>query len=172
MIGRRKLFLLGLFVTILFTNQPITVDAHTPALITLEYDFDLQELTVTISHSVSDINTHYIYEIVVEKNSVLFTTESYTSQSSTSGMSDTISVPAVDGDILSATAKCSISGQISGQVTVVDPTTTSSSTTTSTSTTTTDTSSTELPIQMTTIILVGIVVLGIVVVILGLIRRR
>ena len=167
MIGKKGLFLLGLFVTVLLAGQLVAVDAHTPAQITLEYDFDLQELTVTVSHSVSDTNTHYIYEIVVEKNSALFTTESYTSQSTTSGMSDTISVPAVDGDVLSATAKCSISGQISGQVTVVDPTT---STTTSTSTT--DTTSTDLPIPMTTIILVGVVVLGIFAVVLSLVRRR
>ncbi|MHA1864200.1 MAG: hypothetical protein ACTSWA_10570 [Candidatus Thorarchaeota archaeon] len=167
MIERKGLFLLGLFVTILLAGQLVTVDAHTPAQITLEYDFDLQELTVTVSHSVSDTNTHYIYEIIVEKNSALFTTESYTSQSSTSGMSDTISIPAVDGDVLSATAKCSISGQVSGQVTVVDP---SISTTTSSSTT--GTTSTGVPIQMTTIILVGVIILGIVATVVRILRRR
>lgn len=165
MIGRKGLFLVGLFVTVLLAGQSVIVDAHTPAQITLEYDFDLQELTVTVSHSVSDTNSHYIYEIVVEKNSALFTTESYTSQSSTSGMSDTINIPAVDGDVLSVTAKCSISGQVSGQVTVVDPTT---STTTSSSTT--GTTSTDLP--MTTILLVGVVILAIVAVVLSLVRRR
>ena len=159
---------MGVFVTVLLAGQLVAVDAHTPAQISLEYDFDLQELTVTVSHSVSDTNTHYIYEIVVEKNSALFTTESYTSQSSTSGMSETISIPAVDGDVLSATAKCSISGQVSGQVTVIDPTTTS----TTTATTSTSTTSTGEPIQMITIILVGVVVFGIVAVVVGLMRRR
>ncbi|MHA1576133.1 MAG: hypothetical protein ACTSU3_02110, partial [Candidatus Thorarchaeota archaeon] len=125
-----------LFVSLLI-SQAAPVRAHTPGPITVEYDFDTQVLTVEVTHSVSDVNTHYIIQIVVEKNSVEFTTRDYTSQQSTTGMSDTFDVPAVDGDQLRVTASCSISGQIVGTVTVTESTTTPTTTPTSTTTPTT-----------------------------------
>ncbi|MFW9957980.1 MAG: hypothetical protein ACFFCT_07915 [Candidatus Odinarchaeota archaeon] len=156
--------LLGLILLIAVAYQPANVAAHPPGPITLAYDIDTEILTVTVTHVTADVNTHYVYEIVIEKNSVVFTTESYTSQSSASGMSDTFSVPASNGDILRATAKCSVSGQTSQQMTVSDIT--------ATTTTTTTTTTTDSWLPTTLMILVVIFALAVVMVIVWVLRRR
>jgi len=84
----------------------------------LSYDYDNQILTVTVFHSVADPNSHYIEEIIINKNSAFAMNRTYTSQSSTSSMADTFNVNAEDDDILQVTAICSISGQITQQITV------------------------------------------------------
>ncbi len=84
----------------------------------LNYDYDNQILTVTVFHSVADPNSHYIEEIIINKNSAFVMNRTYTSQSSTSSMADTFNVNAEDDDILQVTAICSISGQITQQITV------------------------------------------------------
>jgi hypothetical protein len=85
---------------------------------TLSYDYDNQILTVTVFHSVADINTHYIEEISINKNGVFAMNRTYTSQASTSSMADTFNIDAEDDDILQVTAVCSISGQLTRQITV------------------------------------------------------
>lgn len=155
---KSNLILISLIFALMLVVQPAPVKAHAPGSMTLEYDFDSQELTVSVSHSVSDVFTHYIYEIVIVKNSVVFTTEEYTNQSSTSGMSDDFDVPAVEGDVLQVTAKCSIAGQISNQITVTESGTTP---------TTTDT-----PIPTILLVTVVVLVLGFVFVVFALMKRR
>jgi len=159
--------LLGLILLITVAYQPANVAAHPPGPITLAYDIDTEILTVTVTHVTADVNTHYVYQIVIEKNSVVFTTGNYTSQSSASGMSDTFNVPAVDGDILKATAKCSVSGEGTQQMTVSNATSTTTSTTTTTTTATTD------PWFPTTVmIFVAVIALGVIVAVVQLLRRR
>lgn len=117
-----KMKLVGFsFLMIMILIQGITVNAHTPASVNLSYDFSSQVLTVQVSHSVADVNTHYIYQVVVEKNSVVILTRDYTTQNTTSGMSATYNIPAAHNDVLRVTAKCIISGQNSNQITVADP---------------------------------------------------
>jgi hypothetical protein len=155
--------LVALFLIVAILNQPILVQAHTPGPITLDYDIESETLTVNVMHVVEDVNTHYIYEVVIEKNSVLFTTRNYTNQSSASGMSDIFVVPATNGDVLRATAKCIISGQASAQITVSDSSTT-------TTTTTTTTSSAWLLMEF--IILGVVIALALVMVIMVFLKRR
>ena len=49
---------------------------------TLDYNMISETLSVTISHSSGDLNTHYIYEIIVIVGAVQVYSQSYTSQSS------------------------------------------------------------------------------------------
>jgi hypothetical protein len=156
---KKGLILMGLLLTLLFVSQTMIVEAHTPGPMTLEYDDDTDILTVTVTHSTADVNSHYIYEIVIEKNSVQVDIETYTNQSSASQVVATFTVAAVDGDILRATAKCSVSGQISEQITVGG------------STTTTTTTTPDYP-TMTIVIATVIVVLGVVLLLLVFIKRR
>ena len=138
----RLAYLSVLLLTVLFL-QAAPVSAHAPAAIGLDYDFGTQVLTVDVSHGTTDPDNHYIIQIIVEKNSVEFMTKDYTSQPSTTSITDTFDVPAVDGDVLSVTAFCNLAGQHTESITVSDPssTTTTTTTTTSTTTTTTTTSS-------------------------------
>ena len=91
--------------------QGATVTAHSPQGNSISYDFEDQELSVTFNHVVSDVNTHYIYQVVVEINSVEVLTRDYTSQNSTTEFSAVYSLVAVEGDYIEVTAKCVISGQ-------------------------------------------------------------
>lgn len=140
---------------IVLSSMPVA--AHTPSNMTLEYDWDTQTLSVDIAHPVSDPATHHIQTIIVYKNDVMVHTESYTTQSSTSGASDTFNIPAVDGDVLRVWANCSISGFIERTVTANEPGTT-----------------TPPPpgFDSTTIILVVVVVLGLIFVLFAIMRRR
>ena len=164
MARRKGLLLLGILSVLLLASQGMVAEAHSPGPITVEYNPITEILTVTVTHSTADVNSHYIYEIVVEKNSVQVDVATYTSQSETSGFTETFTITAVGGDILSATAKCSVSGQVTGQTTV--PVTTTSSDTSSTSATTTD------PMMIPLLIGTSIVVIGIVFVVVVVIKRR
>ena len=85
--------------------SPVNVEANDPDAIALDYDYSTQLLTVTVTHSVGDPNSHYIATIEIRVNGVLDQTGSYTDQDSTSGTTETFTVSAVDGDVINAKAK-------------------------------------------------------------------
>jgi hypothetical protein len=169
--NRKKLAIFGVFLALMFI-QASPVNAHTPSNIVVVYDFPTQELSVTVTHGVTDVNTHYIAQIVVEKNSVQVDSEAYTSQESTTGMSETFSISAVDGDTFRVTATCSISGNIVGMHVVSDPSATETTTTTTSPDTTTTPSNGGTPMDMTLTIAVVVVAIGVVAVVFVFIRRR
>ncbi len=154
--------LLFSFLAIMILIQGAPVNAHTPGTMTLSYDYASQVLTVGVSHSVTDVNTHYIYQVVVEKNSVEVLTRDYTTQNTTSGMSATYAITATHDDVLRVTAKCIISGQVTNQVTVVDPENTD----------TTPTNGGGTPIDTALLIGIAIVAIGVVAAIFALMKRR
>ncbi len=92
--------------------------AHSPSSVTCTYDFAQQKLSVAITHVVSDPNTHYIYKVDVKKNGALAESHSYTDQPMASPFTRIYDISAQNGDVLSATAYCSIAGSRTGQVTV------------------------------------------------------
>lgn len=158
--------LFGLFAVIL-AFQSVLVDAHSPSGVNLEYSLSTNELSVDVTHDVTNVNTHYIEQIIIEKNSVQVASRDYTSQDTTSGMSDTF-VEADEGDVLRATATCSISGQLSAEITVTNTTTTTSTTET------TMTSPTEdgQPLSPTLLILAAVAVVAVLAVVLVVMRGR
>jgi hypothetical protein len=159
---------LGIFILI----QGTPVIAHTPSSMNLSYDFASQVLTVDVSHSVSDVVSHRIATVTIEKNSVQVINRVYSSQNTTSGFSATYHIPAVDGDVLSVTAVCSISGQVADEITVSDPAATTTPTTPEPSTTPTPTNGYGFPLSVPLLIAVAVVVLGVVLVIVVLVKRR
>ncbi|TFG31323.1 hypothetical protein EU528_06425 [Candidatus Thorarchaeota archaeon] len=163
---RKSLILLGIISVLFLASKGMVAEAHTPGPIVLEYNIGTGVLTVTVTHSTSDVNSHYIYEIVVEKNSVQVDIKTYTNQSSSSQVVETFSVAAVAGDVLRASAKCSVSGQISGEITV--PSTTTTTTTSTSATTSTTPDYTIIAILTAT----AIIAIGIVLVLLVIIGRR
>jgi len=100
---------------------PLKANAHAPGSVSLSYNFSAQNLTVTISHSVSSTTSHYIKTVTVYKNSVQVKAYSYTSQPTTNTFSYYYNVTASDGDTLSAKADCSIGGSRSGSTTATAP---------------------------------------------------
>lgn len=79
---KKFLYLFGFFF-FLFLFLPFgQVKAHDPFSMTLEYNMSSETLSVTISHSSEDFNTHYIYEVIVIVGAVQVYDQSYTSQPS------------------------------------------------------------------------------------------
>ncbi|MHA2076630.1 MAG: hypothetical protein ACXAB0_00060 [Candidatus Thorarchaeota archaeon] len=167
MMTRTRLSYLSiLFLSVLFL-QAAPVNAHGPSAVHLDYDFGTQVLTVDVSHSTGTPGTHYIVEIIVEKNSVEFTSRDYTSQPSTSNIVDTFDVSAVHSDVLTVTAFCNIAGQLTESITVIDPsaTTTTTDTTTSGGSTTSPTPPADL--DLTLVIIAGAA--GVVIIIIAVV---
>lgn len=88
----------------------LPVGAHAPSDMTLAYDSDSHILTVTIVHNVSDPNSHYIYNIKIQINTI--ETHEYTSQPTSSEFSYTFDVSASQGDIITVTAECNLGGSM------------------------------------------------------------
>ena len=114
--------MLVLIVVLCF--QPAPVKAHTPEIINLSYDYDTQELVVGVGHSVADPDTHHISLIEIYVDGDFQTSRTYYEQDSIDGLTDSFDVPADMGAVIRVTANCSVSGQISGEITVTSTTTT------------------------------------------------
>lgn len=113
--------LISAVAVLLLAFNPGTIEAHAASDLVLSYDFPNQTLNMTVTHFVSDPNTHYIAEAVILKNSVLFATIPYTSHPNGDTFKYTHPVPAVDGDVLHVTVTCNAFGSLSDQITVVGP---------------------------------------------------
>lgn len=91
---------------------PLAVNAHPPSSMDISYDTDDQTLNVTISHGVSNVDSHYIERLEVRKNDSVYLSRDYTSQPSTSTFTYSLDVPATEGDTLSVTAICNQYGSL------------------------------------------------------------
>lgn len=108
-----------IFCFIFFTILSINVTAHSPFSMNINYNFESEELNVSINHVVSDPTTHYIYNITIEKNNEFYKSFDYTSQPSSSSFSYTFSsIVGELGDMFSVIARCNQGGQISKSLTV------------------------------------------------------
>jgi len=110
-----------IFLLLTLTILPTPILAHPPAEMKLEYNFDEQTLSVTVTHSVSTPESHYVKKLEIKKNADLFLTEDYTSQPTTSTFTYTYNVTVGDGDVLEATAYCSLYGSKTERITVAAP---------------------------------------------------
>jgi glucose/arabinose dehydrogenase len=96
--------------------------AHPPSQVSLNYDSLNQTLKVTTTHTVSNPSSHYVMKIAVEKNGAEVINKEYTSQPTSSTFSYDYPINASKGDVLKATAYCSIAGSTSAEITVVGDT--------------------------------------------------
>jgi hypothetical protein len=113
--GKLIFVVLMLAITPLVGMQAI---ANPPESVDLLYDLDEQILYVTITHVTLDPNSHYIYKIDIEKNSVLYLSETYTSQPTPDTYTLNYSVEAEVGDELTVTGFCSLFGSLSNTIVV------------------------------------------------------
>ena len=89
---------------------PMTASAHSPSSVTLAYDGAAQSLKVTIVHTTSSPDSHYIKTVEIKLNDVVIETSEYQSQPGPSEFSYTYKVSAKTGDTLKVKAKCSYFG--------------------------------------------------------------
>ena len=107
-----------LFIWILFVSLSFKATAHSPSSIVLDYNIETKELIVSITHSVSNPDTHYIYNISVEKNNEFYRSYDYNNQPSSSSFNYIYNVEAEAGDTFFVVASCNQGGQKSTSLTI------------------------------------------------------
>jgi len=112
----RTIKALAAFMLLVMLTMPAT--AHSPSQVSLVYDSQNQSLFVTTTHQVSNPSSHYVFKIVVQNNGEQVLTKEYKSQPTSSTFTYDYPINATKGDVLKATAFCSIAGSRSGEITV------------------------------------------------------
>ena len=108
-----------LTVLVLSALLSIPVQAHPPSEVRLSYDQENQTLNVAVLHKVSSPSSHYVARVDIFKNDEKILSSDYRSQPSASDpFTYSYAVNATSGDVLKATAFCSIAGSKSGELTV------------------------------------------------------
>jgi hypothetical protein len=123
-LGEPRFFHLIIVILILIFGlifQSLSVLAHNPSNMDLVYNFENQKLNVTITHNTPTPNQHFIEKVEVWVNDVLKLTRDYTSQPTTSTFTYTYDLSAKDSDKIEVKATCSISGDITEEISVLDP---------------------------------------------------
>lgn len=98
--------------------------ATPPSAMSLAYDGNARLLSITITHVSANTTVHYIKEVNVSLNGQLVNDSHYTTQPSPDTWTYTYPVTAQPGDVLSATASCSLFGSATRTLTVTAGTTT------------------------------------------------
>ena len=109
---RKFYYILILLFVVSATSQIDSVKAHPPSGIVLLYNSNTNKLNVTISHSVSDPNTHYVYSVVIEVNGTTTVSETYTSQPSSILFTYQYNITANNGARIQASATCNQGGTV------------------------------------------------------------
>lgn len=115
---RCLIILLSLCITI--HVLPVAVYAHPPSTMTLSYNLETQDLFVNLSHQVSDPATHYISQVEIKKNGVLYNTSFYSDQPTSDSFSYIYKVTATAGDSIEVYAECNLGGSRTAQYTILE----------------------------------------------------
>ncbi|MBN1330282.1 MAG: hypothetical protein JXA54_12480 [Candidatus Heimdallarchaeota archaeon] len=81
---RKFILMCTLLVTVSSAISITNTVAHSPSTLTLAYNFTTDTLSVSIVHTVSNLQDHFINKIEIWINEILNTTELYTNQPSNS----------------------------------------------------------------------------------------
>ena len=103
-------FLIGLFGS--------SVTAHSPSEMMLSYESVTQTVEVSITHQVSNPDTHYIYNIILKKNGETVNSNNYTSQPSSTIVTYNYDINATKDDVITVVANCIQGGSISNDITI------------------------------------------------------
>jgi len=105
-------------LTVLFSTA--SVQAHSPSDVSIDYDIEEEELTVSITHSVDDPQSHHIYNVVVEVDGTEEINEEYDEQPDDTNFQYTYDLVAEPGSTIEATAYCNQGGSGSDTYQVED----------------------------------------------------
>ncbi|KKM82230.1 hypothetical protein LCGC14_1321690 [marine sediment metagenome] len=119
---KRNLIFYLVFLNIFFLslNSP-KVRAHASTNMNLAFNFNSQKLNVSLTHAVSNPNTHYILSVTIRVNGTLENSETYTDQPTTSTFTYQYNVTAGIGASIQVTAVCNVFGTLSQTIMVSDP---------------------------------------------------
>jgi subtilase family serine protease len=114
----------GFVVAVLFTftafvfGCPQRSYADAPKDVKLGYNFNSQELAVTIRHPSSFPGLHHVKNVEIKKNGAVVSTNAYTRQPDQSPFTFTYKIEAAPGDTLEITATCNMAGNKTTSITV------------------------------------------------------
>ena len=94
------------------------VSAHPPSDVELFYDLEVEELTVIVSHSSGNPDTHYVNRIEISVNGARVLTEEPPAENDPIVTIDLAAFELDEGDIISVRAFCSRAGDLAKQVVV------------------------------------------------------
>jgi hypothetical protein len=100
----------SVFIVSIFLCYPQVSLANPPQEITLEYDANSQTLAVSITHKSISPGFHYIKTVVIRKNGMAVSTNTYENQPAPETFTYKYKVPAAEGETLEVTAVCSLYG--------------------------------------------------------------
>ena len=120
MVKKKILYLIGFLFVISLLISIGQVKAHNPSNMTLEYDLSNETLSVTISHTSGNYNTHYIFEVDAAVNGCQKLNENYTSQPS-NRFTYNYNLTASGGDVIEVYAFCTEGGIFIRSITVEQP---------------------------------------------------
>jgi desulfoferrodoxin (superoxide reductase-like protein) len=108
-----KYFMLALLVT----AMPLV--AHPPKGVDLDFDSETGVLSVEMTHSVNDASKHYVKKVTVELNGKKIIEQTFRSQLDEERQQVLYKIiDAKEGDKISVTAYCNISGKKKGELEV------------------------------------------------------
>jgi desulfoferrodoxin (superoxide reductase-like protein) len=109
-----------LIVTLVLLAVPLL--AHSPKSLELDYNSETSVLNISVTHSVNDASKHYVNKVVVELNGKKIIEQKFRSQTDEEGQQMVYSIiDAREGDKISVSAFCNISGKKKGELTVTAP---------------------------------------------------
>ncbi len=107
------------YLAILLVACTLPLAAHSPRSVELGYDGESATLTVKVLHRVSDPARHFVSRIEVRSGKDLLAERTYDRQETASGRDDSFSFaerPLKEGETLTVTAFCNISGEKSAEL--------------------------------------------------------
>jgi desulfoferrodoxin (superoxide reductase-like protein) len=97
----------------------LTLLAHPPGSVELEFDSESKLLNVLVPHSVNDASRHYITKLIVDLNGKKVVEQKFRSQTDDGEQRVLYTIhDATEGDKIKVTAFCNISGKRSSEITV------------------------------------------------------
>lgn len=97
-----------------------SADGHSPSDMDLEYNNDLMQLKVMITHTVEDPSLHYIDKITVFKNGSHYTNNTYNSQPENSDLIYSFQLNLDGGEKIRVVATCNQGGFMEDEI-VIEP---------------------------------------------------
>lgn len=115
---KQRIILCITFCSLLIVMISQIASAHSPSGMELSYNVETQLLEVTITHQVSNPESHYVYNIVIDKNGEIYDSLNYNSQPSSSSFTYNFEVNTSEDDVVKVTANCNQVGSVTKQLTV------------------------------------------------------
>ncbi|NHK31377.1 MAG: hypothetical protein FK730_08505 [Asgard group archaeon] len=112
-----KIVLVIIAVVVFLSFIPKFAKAHSPNTMNVNYNTQIDTLTVTINHSVNDNTTHYVNLVEIWINDQINVTQSYTSQPSLNEFTYTYNINASISDEIKVKASCNQGGSITRIIT-------------------------------------------------------